>query len=208
MNIYTTQNAHHQLYSNDPCIAAVLERYYGGAPHQGVNLGSGVVVSSEGYIVTNAHVINGADEITVALNDGRKARATVIGSDADSDLAVIKVELDNLVPMAFRAEPIRVGDVSLAIGNPFGVGQTVTQGIISATGRTGIGVSSFEDFIQTDAAINPGNSGGALVDANGALIGINTAIYSRSGGSMGIGFAIPNQIVQQVMTSLITTGKG
>ncbi|MPW77434.1 serine protease [Moraxella catarrhalis] len=207
VNIYTTQNAHHQLYSNDPVLQQFLERYYGGAPHQGVNLGSGVVVSSEGYIVTNAHVINGADEITVALNDGRKARATVIGSDADSDLAVIKVELDNLVPMAFRAEPIRVGDVSLAIGNPFGVGQTVTQGIISATGRTGIGVSSFEDFIQTDAAINPGNSGGALVDANGALIGINTAIYSRSGGSMGIGFAIPNQIVQQVMTSLITTGK-
>lgn len=207
VNIYTTQNAHRQLYSNDPVLQQFLERYYGGAPHQGVNLGSGVVVSSEGYIVTNAHVINGADEITVALNDGRKARATVIGSDADSDLAVIKVELDNLVPMAFRAEPIRVGDVSLAIGNPFGVGQTVTQGIISATGRTGIGVSSFEDFIQTDAAINPGNSGGALVDANGALIGINTAIYSRSGGSMGIGFAIPNQIVQQVMTSLITTGK-
>lgn len=207
VNIYTTQNAHRQLYSNDPVLQQFLERYYGGAPHQGVNLGSGVVVSSEGYIVTNAHVINGADEITVALNDGRKARATVIGSDADSDLAVIKVELDNLVPMAFRVEPIRVGDVSLAIGNPFGVGQTVTQGIISATGRTGIGVSSFEDFIQTDAAINPGNSGGALVDANGALIGINTAIYSRSGGSMGIGFAIPNQIVQQVMTSLITTGK-
>ena len=207
VNIYTTQNAHRQLYSNDPVLQQFLERYYGGAPHQGVNLGSGVVVSSEGYIVTNAHVINGADEITVALNDGRKARATVIGSDADSDLAVIKVELDNLVPMAFRAEPIRVGDVSLAIGNPFGVGQTVTQGIISATGRTGIGVSSFEDFIQTDAAINPGNSGGALVDANGALIGINTAIYSRSGGSMGIGFAIPNQIVQQVMTSLISTGK-
>ncbi len=207
VNIYTTQNAHHQLYSNDPVLQQFLERYYGGAPHQGVNLGSGVVVSSEGYIVTNAHVISGADEITVALNDGRKARATVIGSDVDSDLAVIKVELDNLVPMAFRVEPIRVGDVSLAIGNPFGVGQTVTQGIISATGRTGIGVSSFEDFIQTDAAINPGNSGGALVDANGALIGINTAIYSRSGGSMGIGFAIPNQIVQQVMTSLITTGK-
>lgn len=207
VNIYTTQNAHRQLYSNDPVLQQFLERYYGAAPHQGVNLGSGVVVSSEGYIVTNAHVINGADEITVALNDGRKARATVIGSDADSDLAVIKVELDNLVPMAFRAEPIRVGDVSLAIGNPFGVGQTVTQGIISATGRTGIGVSSFEDFIQTDAAINPGNSGGALVDANGALIGINTAIYSRSGGSMGIGFAIPNQIVQQVMTSLISTGK-
>ncbi|WP_327037531.1 trypsin-like peptidase domain-containing protein [Moraxella canis] len=207
VNIYTTQSERSQVYSNDPVLQQFLERYYGGVPHQGTNLGSGVVVSSEGYIVTNHHVIKGADEITVAFNDGRKAHATVIGSDEDSDLAVIQVELDNLVPMAFRAEPIRVGDVSLAIGNPFGVGQTVTQGIISATGRAGIGVSSFEDFIQTDAAINPGNSGGALVDANGALIGINTAIYSRSGGSMGIGFAIPNQIVQQIMTSLITTGK-
>ncbi len=206
VNIYTTQTTSAEVYSNDPVMQRFLERYYGGSP-QGSSLGSGVVVSDEGYIITNAHVIESADEIVVAFNDGRKATATVVGSDADSDLAVIKVQLDNLVPMAFRAEPIRVGDVALAIGNPFGVGQTVTQGIISATGRAGIGVSSFEDFIQTDAAINPGNSGGALVDANGALIGINTAIYSRSGGSMGIGFAIPTQIVQQVMTGLITTGK-
>ncbi len=206
VNIYTTQTTSAEVYSNDPVMQRFLERYYGGSP-QGSSLGSGVVVSDEGYIITNAHVIESADEIVVAFNDGRKATATVVGSDADSDLAVIKVQLDNLVPMAFRADPIRVGDVALAIGNPFGVGQTVTQGIISATGRAGIGVSSFEDFIQTDAAINPGNSGGALVDANGALIGINTAIYSRSGGSMGIGFAIPTQIVQQVMTGLITTGK-
>ncbi|VEG13667.1 S1C family serine protease [Moraxella cuniculi] len=208
VNIYTTQNTSGQIYANDPVLQQFLERYYGGGtPNQGSSLGSGVVVSKDGYIVTNAHVIAQADEITVAFNDGRKARAKVVGSDTDSDLAVIRVELDNLVPMAFRAEPIRVGDVALAIGNPFGVGQTVTQGIISATGRAGIGVSSFEDFIQTDAAINPGNSGGALVDANGALIGINTAIYSRSGGSMGIGFAIPTQIVERVMNALITTGK-
>lgn len=206
VSIFTTQTTSAEVYSNDPVMQRFLERYYGGSL-QGRGLGSGVVVSDEGYIITNAHVIESADEIVVALNDGRKATATVVGSDADSDLAVIKVQLDNLVPIAFRAEPIRVGDVALAIGNPFGVGQTVTQGIISATGRAGIGISSFEDFIQTDAAINPGNSGGALVDANGALIGINTAIYSRSGGSMGIGFAIPTQIVQQVMTGLITTGK-
>lgn len=207
VNIYTTQSTRGQVYSNDPMMQRFFEQYYGGRPLQGSSLGSGVVVSDAGYIVTNAHVIESADEIVVAFNDGRKAHATVVGSDADSDLAVIQVQLDDLVPMAFRAEPIRVGDVALAIGNPFGVGQTVTQGIISATGRAGIGVSSFEDFIQTDAAINPGNSGGALVDANGALIGINTAIYSRSGGSMGIGFAIPTQIVQQVMNGLITTGK-
>ena len=206
VSIFTTQTTNAEVYSNDPVMQRFLERYYGGSL-QGRSLGSGVVVSDEGYIITNAHVIESADEIVVAFNDGRKATATVVGSDADSDLAVIKVQLDNLVPMAFRAEPIRVGDVALAIGNPFGVGQTVTQGIISATGRAGIGISSFEDFIQTDAAINPGNSGGALVDANGALIGINTAIYSNSGGSMGIGFAIPTQIIQQVMTGLITTGK-
>lgn len=166
-----------------------------------------MIVSKDGYIVTNAHVIEKADEITVALNDGRKARATIVGADVESDLAVIKVEMDNLVPLAFRREPIRVGDVALAIGNPFGVGQTVTQGIISATGRSGLGLTTFEDFIQTDAAINPGNSGGALVDANGALVGINTVIYSRSGGSMGIGFAIPTTIVEQVMNGLISTGR-
>ncbi|PID37670.1 MAG: serine protease [Pseudomonadales bacterium] len=171
------------------------------------NLGSGVVVSTDGYIVTNAHVIEQADEIIVGLNDGRKAKANVVGTDPESDLAVIKVEMTDLKPLAFRAEPIEVGDVALAIGNPFGVGQTVTQGIISATDRTGLGVNTFEDFIQTDAAINPGNSGGALVDAHGQLVGINTMIFSRSGGSMGIGFAIPTVIVEQVMNALIEKGK-
>lgn len=166
-----------------------------------------MIVSADGYIVTNAHVIEKADEITVAFNDGRKSRAQVVGTDPDSDLAVIKVDMTGLTPLGFRKTAIRVGDVALAIGNPFGVGQTVTQGIISATGRTGLGVNKFEDFIQTDAAINPGNSGGALVDARGELVGINTVIFSRSGGSMGIGFAIPTAIVEQVMTALIKDGR-
>jgi serine protease DegS len=164
-------------------------------------------VSEDGYIVTNAHVIEKADEITVAFNDGRKSRASIIGTDPDSDLAVIKVDMTGLTPLGFRENPIRVGDLALAIGNPFGVGQTVTQGIISATGRTGLGVNKFEDFIQTDAAINPGNSGGALVDARGELVGINTVIFSRSGGSMGIGFAIPTALVEQVMNALIKDGR-
>lgn len=208
VNIYTTQQLTQHPYANDPAFRLFMERYYGGLPQeQGNNLGSGVIVSKDGYIVTNAHVIDKASEITVALQDGRKAPAKLIGSDVDSDLAVIKVEMSDLVPMKFRTEPIRIGDVTLAIGNPFGVGQTVTQGIISATGRAGLGLSRFEDFIQTDAAINPGNSGGALVDADGALIGVNTAIYSRSGGSMGIGFAIPTAIVEQVMKDLIEHGK-
>lgn len=206
VNIYTTQTIRHP-YMNDPAFREFFEQYYGAQMQQGASLGSGVIVSKDGYIVTNAHVVSQADDIIVALNDGRKTRAKVIGSDADSDLAVIKVALDDLEPLAFRSSPISVGDVSLAIGNPFGVGQTVTQGIISATGRTGLGISSFEDFIQTDAAINPGNSGGALVDSEGALVGINTVIYSRSGGSMGIGFAIPTSIIEQVMNALITNGK-
>lgn len=210
VNIYTTQTIKHP-YMNDPIFRELFERYYGQqgqGNQQGVSsLGSGVIISKDGYIVTNAHVISQADEIIVALHDGTKARATIIGSDEDSDLAVIKVALDNLEPAAFRNTPIEVGDVTLAIGNPFGVGQTVTQGIVSATGRAGLGISSFEDFIQTDAAINPGNSGGALVDADGALIGINTVIYSRSGGSMGIGFAIPTSIVEQVVNALMTNGK-
>ncbi|AWY20217.1 S1C family serine protease [Moraxella bovis] len=208
VNIYTTQKVQNP-YMGDPVLEQFFE-YYGQGQEidRGASsLGSGVIVSKDGYIVTNAHVIEKADEITVALNDGRKARATIVGADVESDLAVIKVEMDNLVPLAFRREPIRVGDVALAIGNPFGVGQTVTQGIISATGRSGLGLTTFEDFIQTDAAINPGNSGGALVDANGALVGINTVIYSRSGGSMGIGFAIPTTIVEQVMNGLISTGR-
>lgn len=208
VNIYTTQKIQNP-YMGDPVLEQFFD-YYGQGQEmsQGISsLGSGVIVSKDGYIVTNAHVIEQADEITVALNDGRKARATIVGADVESDLAVIKVDMDDLTPLAFRREPIRVGDVALAIGNPFGVGQTVTQGIISATGRSGLGLTTFEDFIQTDAAINPGNSGGALVDANGALVGINTVIYSRSGGSMGIGFAIPTSIVEQVMNGLISTGK-
>lgn len=208
VNIYTTKKVENP-YADDPVFQQFFE-YYGQGQEQSegaVSLGSGVIVSADGYIVTNAHVIEKADEITVALNDGRKTLAKIVGSDPDSDLAVIKVDLEGLTPLAFRRDSILVGDVALAIGNPFGVGQTVTQGIISATGRAGLGVSSFEDFIQTDAAINPGNSGGALVDANGALIGINTVIYSRSGGSMGIGFAIPTNIVEQVMDGLIKNGK-
>lgn len=161
VNIYTTQKVQNP-YMGDPILEQFFE-YYGQGQEidRGASsLGSGVIVSKDGYIVTNAHVIDKADEITVALNDGRKARAIIIGADVESDLAVIKVEMDNLIPLAFRREPIRVGDVALAIGNPFGVGQTVTQGIISATGRSGLGLTTFEDFIQTDAAINPGNSGG------------------------------------------------
>jgi serine protease DegQ len=162
-------------------------------------LGSGVVVSPEGYILTNFHVIDGADEIEVAHNDGRKYKARVVGSDPESDLAVLRIPADHKLPViAFgSSDSLRVGDVVLAIGNPFGVGQTVTSGIVSALGRSHLGINTFENFIQTDAAINPGNSGGALVDANGHLVGINTAIYSQSGGSMGIGFAIPVSLAKK-----------
>lgn len=206
VNIYTTQKVTQHPYMDDP----ILRRFFDVPEQQNensTNLGSGVIVSNDGYIVTNAHVVEQADEVIVALNDGRKSRAKIIGVDPESDLAVIKVEMTDLKALAFRANLIEVGDVALAIGNPFGVGQTVTQGIISATGRTGLGVNMFEDFIQTDAAINPGNSGGALVDAYGELVGINTMIFSRSGGSMGIGFAIPTAIVEQVMTALIENGR-
>ena len=208
VNIYTTQTMAEHPYMNDPVLRRFFEFHGGPSQDQGsTNLGSGVIVSEDGYIVTNAHVIEKADEITVAFNDGRKSRAKIIGTDPDSDLAVIKVDMTGLTPLGFREDPIRVGDLALAIGNPFGVGQTVTQGIISATGRTGLGVNKFEDFIQTDAAINPGNSGGALVDAHGELVGINTVIFSRSGGSMGIGFAIPTALVEQVMNALIKDDK-
>ncbi|MEJ2768526.1 Do family serine endopeptidase [Mycetohabitans sp. B46] len=171
------------------------------------NLGSGVIVSSEGYILTNQHVVDGADEIEVALADGRTASAKMIGVDPETDLAVLKISLPNLPTITLgRMEHARVGDVVLAIGNPFGVGQTVTMGIISALGRNHLGINTFENFIQTDAPINPGNSGGALVDVNGNLLGINTAIYSRSGGSLGIGFAIPVSTARSVLESIITTG--
>ncbi|TXD97724.1 PDZ domain-containing protein [Psychrobacter frigidicola] len=207
VNIYTTQAMEEHPYIDDPVLRRFFE-FHGDQENQGAtNLGSGVIVSQDGYIVTNAHVIEKADEITVAFNDGRKSRARIVGTDPDSDLAVIKVDMTGLTPLGFREAPSRVGDIALAIGNPFGVGQTVTQGIISATGRTGLGVNKFEDFIQTDAAINPGNSGGALVDAYGELVGINTVIFSRSGGSMGIGFAIPTALVEQVMNALIKDGR-
>jgi Do/DeqQ family serine protease len=174
---------------------------------QQLGLGSGVIASPEGYLLTNNHVIEGADEIDVQLADGRRARARLIGNDPETDLAVLKVDLDQLPAIAFGdVHSLQVGDPVLAIGNPFNVGQTVTAGIVSALGRNRLGLSVYENFIQTDAAINPGNSGGALVDAAGNLVGINAAIYSRSGGNMGIGFAIPVDTARHVMESLIRDG--
>ncbi len=173
-----------------------------------VGLGSGVIVSPEGYLLTNNHVIEGADDIEVQLSDGRRASAKVVGTDPETDVAVLKISLDKLPVVAFGSvETAQVGDIVLAIGNPFGVGQTVTAGIVSALGRNQLGINTFENFIQTDAAINPGNSGGALVDAQGNLLGINTAIYSRSGGSLGIGFAIPANTARLVMEGLIRDGQ-
>jgi Do/DeqQ family serine protease len=170
-------------------------------------LGSGVIVSPQGYILTNNHVVEAADEILVMLNDGRQTQAKIIGTDPETDLAVLKVNLDKLPVMVMNnSEQVQVGDIVLAIGNPFGVGQTVTSGIISALGRNQLGINTFENFIQTDAAINPGNSGGALVDVQGNLLGINTAIYSKSGGSMGIGFAIPVSIAKQVLEGIVKDG--
>ena len=173
-----------------------------------VGLGSGVIVSAAGYLLTNNHVIEGADDVEVSLGDGRSAKAKIIGADPESDVAVLKIDLDKLPVIDFGdVDSLAVGDVVLAIGNPFGVGQTVTSGIVSALGRNSLGINIFENFIQTDAAINPGNSGGALVDASGNLLGINTAIYSRSGGSLGIGFAIPVSTARQVMEGLIKEGR-
>ena len=174
----------------------------------GGGMGSGVIVSSEGYILTNHHVIEGAEAIEVVLNDGRTAMAKVIGTDSETDLALLKIDLPKLPTIVLgQMESLQVGDAVLAIGNPFGVGQTVTSGIVSALGRKQLGINTFENFIQTDAAINPGNSGGALVDANGLLMGINTAIYSRSGGNMGIGFAIPVNTARQVLEGLVRDGQ-
>ncbi|AAU48268.1 serine protease [Burkholderia mallei ATCC 23344] len=198
----------------DPRAKDPLFRYFFGdrnarrqQEEPAANLGSGVIVSSEGYILTNQHVVDGADQIEVALADGRTATAKVTGSDPETDLAVLKINMTNLPTITLgRSDQSRVGDVVLAIGNPFGVGQTVTMGIISALGRNHLGINTFENFIQTDAPINPGNSGGALVDVNGNLLGINTAIYSRSGGSLGIGFAIPVSTARNVLESIITTG--
>jgi serine protease DegS len=178
-----------------------------GQGQEQVGLGSGVIVSPEGYVLTNHHVIETAEQIEVALADGRRAQARVVGTDPETDLAVLRIRLDNLPVIRFgKPAEMRVGDTVLAIGNPFGVGQTVTQGIVSATGRTELGINLFEDFIQTDAAINPGNSGGALINAMGDLVGINTAIFTRSGGSHGIGFAIPVDLALDVMNEIIANG--
>lgn len=172
------------------------------------SLGSGVIFSDQGYILTNHHVIGGADAIQVFLRDGRSATAKVIGGDPETDLAVLKIDLKNLPAITLgKSDHVRVGDVALAIGNPFGFGQTVTMGIVSATGRYALGINTFENFIQTDAAVNPGNSGGALVDAHGNLIGINTAIFSQTGSSVGIGFAIPTSIAKGVMEQIIAHGR-
>ena len=171
------------------------------------SLGSGVIVSEQGYILTNHHVVRAADEIEILLANGRKTSARIVGADPETDLAVLKVEMKSLPAITFgRSEEMKVGDVVLAIGNPFGVGQTVTMGIVSAIGRNHLGINTFENFIQTDAAINPGNSGGALVDASGNLIGVNSAIYSRTGGSLGIGFAIPTSVAKQVLEQIIRSG--
>jgi serine protease DegQ len=177
-------------------------------PQQSSSLGSGVIVSHDGYILTNHHVVEYADEIEVALADGRTAKGRIIGSDPDTDLAVIKVDIgSNLPAITFgQSDQAHVGDIVLAIGNPFGVGQTVTMGIISALKRNHLGLSTFENFIQTDAAINPGNSGGALVDVEGNLLGVNSAIYSPNGGSLGIGFAIPTSTAKKVMEQIIQSG--
>ncbi|WP_345535247.1 S1C family serine protease [Variovorax defluvii] len=205
VSINTSKAARRSPRSEDPWF-----RFFFGdqGDQPQVGLGSGVIVSTDGYILTNNHVVEGADEIDVTLNDSRHARGKVIGTDPDTDLAVLKIELDKLPAVVLgNSDNLQVGDQVLAIGNPFGVGQTVTSGIVSALGRNQLGINTFENFIQTDAAINPGNSGGALIDVNGNLQGINTAIYSRSGGSLGIGFAIPVSTAKQVLEDIVKEGK-
>ena len=209
VHIYTTQEIKQQRHPlfDDP----IFRHFFGdrpeGQPQRNSGLGSGVIVSPNGYILTNYHVIESADDIQVSLNDTKTYKAKVIGSDPESDLAILQIKADKLPAITFgQMESLHVGDVVLAIGNPFGVGQTVTMGIVSALGRSHLGINTFENFIQTDAAINPGNSGGALVDSEGHLVGINSAIYSRSGGSLGIGFAIPVSSARSIMEQIIRTG--
>ena len=211
VNIITSKKPKHRKHPllRDP----FFKKFFGDRDRDGegdddeASLGSGVIVSAEGYILTNNHVVEAADEIEVVLADGRKASAKVVGTDPETDLAVIKISLEKLpVIVLGQAEQAQVGDVVLAIGNPFGVGQTVTMGIISALGRNNLHINHFENFIQTDAAINFGNSGGALVDVTGNLLGINSAIYSQSGGSVGIGFAIPVSTAKTVMEAIIKSG--
>ncbi|MFE8643629.1 trypsin-like peptidase domain-containing protein [Sphingomonas sp. NCPPB 2930] len=206
VSISTSKAAPRHPRSNDPWFQFFFGDQGNSQPQAG--LGSGVIVSPDGYILTNNHVVEGADEIEVMLNDSRRTQAKVIGTDPETDLAVLKITLDKLpVIVLGNSDQLLVGDKVLAIGNPFGVGQTVTSGIVSALGRNQLGINTFENFIQTDAAINPGNSGGALTDVNGNLMGINTAIYSRSGGSMGIGFAIPVSTAKQVLEGIVTDGQ-
>ena len=209
VNIFTSKEVRAQRHPllNDP----IFRRFFGDQlpdeAQRASSLGSGVIVSTSGYVLTNHHVVEAADEIEVALPDGKKLLAKLVGNDPETDLAVLRVDSENLPAISFgSSETLRVGDVVLAIGNPFGVGQTVTSGIVSALGRTGLGINTFENFIQTDAAINPGNSGGALIDASGSLVGINTAIFSRSGGSMGIGFAIPVSTAKMVLDQIVKSG--
>ena len=209
VNIFTSKEIHAERHPllNDP----IFRRFFGDPlpdeAQRASSLGSGVIVTSSGYVLTNNHVVEAADEIEVALADGKKLLAKVVGNDPDTDLAVLRIDGERLPAIRFgSSEGLRVGDVVLAIGNPFGVGQTVTSGIVSALGRTGLGINTFENFIQTDAAINPGNSGGALIDAAGNLVGINTAIFSGSGGSIGIGFAIPVSTARMVLEQIVKSG--
>ncbi|MCO5111612.1 MAG: trypsin-like peptidase domain-containing protein [Burkholderiaceae bacterium] len=205
VSINTSKAAVRDPRSNDPWF----QFFFGDQGSQAqAGLGSGVIISQDGYILTNNHVVEGADEIDVTLSDSRRARARTIGTDPETDLAILKIEMDKLpVIVLGNSDELAVGDQVLAIGNPFGVGQTVTSGIVSALGRSQLGINTFENFIQTDAAINPGNSGGALVDVHGNLLGINTAIYSRSGGSLGIGFAIPVSTAKMVLDGIVRDGQ-
>jgi Do/DeqQ family serine protease len=209
VNIFTSKEIKspgHPLF-DDPLFRHFFGDRGEDQPQRSLSLGSGVIVNSKGYVLTNQHVVDAADEIEVALADGKKLKAKAVGSDPDTDIAVLRLESGPVPAITFGdADALKVGDVVLAIGNPFGFGQTVTMGIVSALGRTQLGINTFENFIQTDAAINPGNSGGALVDTAGNLVGINTAIYSRSGQSLGIGFAIPASTAKQIMEQIIETG--
>ena len=209
VNIFTSKKAvnPHQQFLDDPLFKHFFGDQQEDQEKPETSLGSGVIVNEQGFILTNDHVVNAADEIKVAMGDGRTMNARIVGTDPETDLAVLKIDALKLPAITFAADDSSsVGDVVLAIGNPFGVGQTVTQGIISALGRNHLGINTFENFIQTDASINPGNSGGALIDTQGNLLGINSAIYSRSGGSMGIGFAIPSKLAKQVLEQIILTG--
>lgn len=209
VNIFTSKEIKEPSHPllNDPIFRKFFGEQFESRPRRTSSLGSGVIVSPNGYILTNHHVVEAADEVEVALVDGRKIKASMIGSDPETDLAVLKINLQDLPAITFgQSQQVKVGDVVLAVGNPFGVGQSVTMGIVGALSRSRVGINTFEDFIQTDAAINPGNSGGALTDTSGNLIGINTAIYSRTGGSLGIGFAIPIHTAKQIMEQIIQSG--